>query len=48
MPEGDGFTVLDEIAKHAPWRLTPIIILTARELSSAELSGAFFTPVLTR
>jgi DNA-binding LacI/PurR family transcriptional regulator/DNA-binding response OmpR family regulator/nitrogen-specific signal transduction histidine kinase len=37
MPEMDGFSVLDELRAHASTRDIPVIILTARLLSDADL-----------
>jgi CheY-like chemotaxis protein len=36
MPGMNGFAFLEEIAKHAEWRLIPIVILTAMPLGAAE------------
>jgi CheY-like chemotaxis protein len=36
MPGMNGFTFLEEIAKHAEWRLIPVVILTAMPLGVAE------------
>jgi signal transduction histidine kinase/CheY-like chemotaxis protein len=42
MPEMDGFELLDEIEKKPEWRDLPVLVVTARELSSedrARLNG---------
>jgi signal transduction histidine kinase/CheY-like chemotaxis protein len=42
MPEMDGFELLDEIEKKSEWRDLPVLVVTARELSSddrARLNG---------
>ena len=36
MPGMNGFAFLEEIAKHAEWRLIPVVILTAMPLGVAE------------
>ncbi len=36
MPEMDGFTFLQEIRQHPTWRMIPIIVLTAKDLTSNE------------
>jgi signal transduction histidine kinase/DNA-binding response OmpR family regulator len=36
MPGMNGFAFLEEIAKHAEWRLIPVVILTAMPLGAAE------------
>ncbi|HEV2614720.1 MAG TPA: response regulator [Gammaproteobacteria bacterium] len=36
MPEMDGFTFITELQKHEAWRQIPIIIVSAKELSSDE------------
>jgi signal transduction histidine kinase/CheY-like chemotaxis protein len=36
MPGMDGFAFLDEIGNHPEWRNIPIVILTARQLGTAE------------
>jgi len=36
MPVMDGFAFLQEVAGHAEWRDIPVVILTAKELDSAE------------
>jgi signal transduction histidine kinase/CheY-like chemotaxis protein len=36
MPGINGFTFLEEIARHAEWRAIPIVILTAMPLGTAE------------
>jgi signal transduction histidine kinase/CheY-like chemotaxis protein len=36
MPEMDGFQFLDEIRKREDWRLIPVIVVTAKELSAED------------
>ena len=36
MPEMDGFEVLDALAAHKEWRDIPVIVITAKQLSTAE------------
>jgi signal transduction histidine kinase/DNA-binding response OmpR family regulator/HAMP domain-containing protein len=36
MPEVDGFEVLDALAAHAQWREIPVIVITAKQLTTAE------------
>jgi signal transduction histidine kinase/DNA-binding response OmpR family regulator len=36
MPEMDGFEVLDALAAHAQWREIPVIVITAKQLTTAE------------
>jgi adenylate cyclase len=36
MPEMDGFEVLDALAAHAKWREIPVIVITAKQLTTAE------------
>jgi CheY-like chemotaxis protein/nitrogen-specific signal transduction histidine kinase len=36
MPEMDGFQFLDEVRKHESWRSIPVIVITAKELSSED------------
>ena len=36
MPGMDGFGFLDEIGRHTEWRNIPVVILTAKQLESAE------------
>jgi signal transduction histidine kinase/DNA-binding response OmpR family regulator len=36
MPEMDGFQFLDEVRKHESWRSIPVIVITAKELSSGD------------
>jgi signal transduction histidine kinase len=36
MPEMDGFSFLDRISMHSSWRNIPVIVLTAKDLSSTE------------
>ncbi len=43
MPEMDGFQFLDEFHKQSAWKSIPVIVVTAKELNSAErqrLSGS--------
>ena len=36
MPEMDGFQFLDEIRRREDWRLIPVIVVTAKELSAQD------------
>jgi signal transduction histidine kinase/CheY-like chemotaxis protein/HAMP domain-containing protein len=36
MPEMDGFEVLDALAAHVQWREIPVIVITAKQLTTAE------------
>jgi adenylate cyclase len=36
MPEMDGFEVLDALGAHAQWREIPVIVITAKQLTTAE------------
>ncbi|MBN9089327.1 MAG: response regulator [Reyranella sp.] len=36
MPEMDGFEVLDALSVHVEWRDIPVVVLTAKQLTSAE------------
>ena len=36
MPEMDGFQFLDEVRKHEGWRSIPVIVITAKELTSED------------
>ncbi len=36
MPELDGFDVVEELQKHADWRDIPVVVVTAKQLSSRE------------
>jgi CheY-like chemotaxis protein len=36
MPEMDGFDVLDALAAHPQWREIPVIVITAKQLTTAE------------
>jgi CheY-like chemotaxis protein len=36
MPTLDGFAFLDELRQHEDWRAIPVIVLTAKELTSDE------------
>jgi CheY-like chemotaxis protein len=36
MPEMDGFQFLDEIRRHEEWRNIPVIVITARDVSTEE------------
>jgi CheY-like chemotaxis protein len=36
MPELDGFDVVEELQKHEDWRLIPVVVVTAKQLSSPE------------
>ena len=36
MPEMDGFEFADQVRRHPEWRLIPIVVLTAHDLSGAE------------
>ena len=36
MPEMDGFDFLEELRRHEEWRLIPVVIVTARDLSQEE------------
>ena len=37
MPEMDGFQFLDEIRKRKDWHAIPVIVVTAKELSTEDL-----------
>ena len=37
MPEMDGFEFAAELHQHAEWRSIPIVVLTAKDLTSEEL-----------
>ena len=46
MPEMDGFEFADRVRQHPEWRLIPIVVLTAKDLSGEErrrLSGSVET-----
>ena len=36
MPEMDGFQFLNEVRKHESWRSIPVLVITAKELSSED------------
>jgi len=36
MPEMDGFQFLEEKRRHDAWRLIPVVVVTAMELTPAE------------
>jgi len=36
MPEMDGFQFLEEVRKHESWRSIPVIVITAKELTSED------------
>ena len=36
MPEMDGFQFLDEFRRHDAWRTTPVIVITAKELTDED------------
>jgi CheY-like chemotaxis protein len=36
MPEVDGFEVLKQLRLHADWRNIPVVVVTAKELTTAE------------
>jgi DNA-binding response OmpR family regulator len=36
MPQMDGFELVAELQRHSEWRHIPVIIITARDLSSED------------
>ena len=36
MPEMDGFEFLDELGKREEWRTIPVVIVSAKDLTTAE------------
>ena len=36
MPEMDGFEFANQVRKHAEWRLIPIVVLTAKDVSTED------------
>jgi PAS domain S-box-containing protein len=38
MPEMDGFELIGEIRRHQDWKTIPVVVITARELSSEDRS----------
>jgi CheY-like chemotaxis protein len=38
MPEMDGFEVVAEVRRHEAWRAIPIVVVTAKELTSFNCS----------
>jgi CheY-like chemotaxis protein len=36
MPEMDGFQFLEEVRKHEEWRLIPIVVVTAKDLTEED------------
>jgi len=36
MPEMDGFEFLNEIHRHDRWQSTPVIVVTAKELTAED------------
>ena len=42
MPEMDGFQFVDELRKHAEWKVIPVVVITAKDLTAEDrerLSG---------
>ena len=36
MPEMDGFEFTEELRKHAAWRLIPIVVMTAKDITTED------------
>jgi CheY-like chemotaxis protein len=36
MPEMDGFQFVDHVRQHEVWRTIPIVVVTAKDLTSAD------------
>jgi CheY-like chemotaxis protein len=50
MPEMDGFEFVEQVRLHPEWRLIPIVVMTAKDLSAAErkrLNGSIETILYT-